>query len=118
MIILVCGGRDFHDLELLDATLTRVHLHSDTPIRLLIEGDCRGADRMARGWALTKGIHYATIPALWYFYGTSAGPKRNAVMLELPVDAGVAFPGGRGTADMVRKLKAKNIPVIEATAQP
>ena len=114
MIVLAFGGRDFDNFKLLDDTLTRVHLNSDTPITLLIEGDCRGADRMARGWALTKGIHYATIPALWQFYGTSAGPRRNAIMLELPIDAGVAFPGGRGTADMMRKLKAKRIPVIEA----
>ena len=50
----------------------------------------------------------------WKKYGKSAGCRRNALMLRdgCP-DFVVAFPGGRGTADMVKKAKAAGVRVIE-----
>ena len=46
--------------------------------------------------------------------GLSAGPARNQRMLdEGKPDAGIAFPGGPGTADMTRRLKEAGIPVWE-----
>lgn len=44
--------------------------------------------------------------------GKAAGPIRNQRMLdEGKPDLVVAFPGGRGTADMVRRAKAAGVPV-------
>ena len=48
MRVLVCGGRDFADKELLSRTLDdlrRAHV-----IDCLIEGNARGADRLLREW--------------------------------------------------------------------
>jgi hypothetical protein len=43
-------------------------------------------------------------PANWKVYGRAAGPIRNMKMLlEGKPDLVVAFPGGIGTADMVKK---------------
>ena len=43
-----------------------------------------------------------------------AGPERNARMLaEGRPDLVVAFPGGTGTADMVRRAKAAGVRVVE-----
>lgn len=45
-------------------------------------------------------------------YGKSAGPIRNQTMLDDgKPDLVLAFPGGRGTADMVAKAEKHGIPV-------
>ena len=47
-------------------------------------------------------------------YDANAGPRRNARMLaEGKPDLVVAFPGGRGTADMVSKARAAKVEVME-----
>ncbi len=49
--------------------------------------------------------------AKWETYGKAAGPIRNREMLlNLPALV-VAFPGGKGTADMVRQAERAGIPV-------
>jgi hypothetical protein len=49
----------------------------------------------------------------WDRYGLAAGPKRNQRMLdEYSPEFGVAFPGGRGTADMIRRLRAASVPLL------
>lgn len=66
---------------------------------------------MAREWARERGIHFATVPALWDFYGNPAGGKRNTAMLIIKPDYCLAMPGGTGTADMVDKCLDAGIPV-------
>jgi predicted Rossmann-fold nucleotide-binding protein len=109
--ILVCGGRNYRDEE-------RVYDQLDTlqeigGVSLIIEGGAHGADSLARRWAHDRGIHCVTMLALWDHYGPSAGPKRNAAMLLLQPDLVMAFPGGAGTADMVKKARERKIDVME-----
>lgn len=114
MKLLVCGGRDYADAEALDHVLELAFEHHGwTAARvILIEGGARGADRLARQWATANGVHCATVPALWASHGKAAGHQRNAAMLELlRPDYCIAFPGGAGTADMVRRCQAANVPV-------
>ncbi len=47
--LLVTGGRDFADRDLLYATLDR--LHAEHNIIVVIHGDAKGADRLAGEWA-------------------------------------------------------------------
>ena len=111
MIVLVCGGRYF-DGDV-DSTLDK--LHSEQRITRLVIGGCSGADALAWKWATKNGlpdilVHYAQ----WHLYGKAAGPLRNAEMLRLDKpDLVVAFPGGSGTADMVRKAQAAGVRVLE-----
>lgn len=112
MRILVCGGRDYADKDRVSAALDAVHRKHG--ITLLIEGGASGADACGLVWATNRRVPTKTIEANWAQYGRSAGPKRNQRMLdEGKPDAVVAFPGGRGTADMVRRAKMANIPVWE-----
>lgn len=112
MKILVCGGRDYADKERVARALDAVH--KKHRITLLIEGGASGADACGLVWAVTRRVATKTIEADWAKYGRSAGPKRNQRMLdEGKPDAVVAFPGGTGTADMVRRAKRANIPVWE-----
>ncbi len=54
------------------------------------------------------------IPADWDKFGKGAGPIRNQQMIdEGKPDLVVAFPGGTGTADMVKRAKKHGIEVIE-----
>lgn len=83
------------------------NIHAETPIGRLVQGGCEGTDELLDAWALSKGIDRATYPAYWDTFGRSAGPRRNSEMLskENP-DAVIAFPGGSGTADLVKKARA------------
>lgn len=112
--VLVCGGRDWTDEKAVHDFLTK--LHEERRIALVIEGGARGADHLARTWARKQGIPNKSFPAHWRVYGRAAGVIRNNTMLHSgKPDLVVAFPGGRGTADMVRRAKAAGVEVIEVT---
>lgn len=51
-------------------------------------------------------------PADWKRFGRAAGVLRNTAMLADRPELVIAFPGGKGTADMVRKAKAAGLEVI------
>lgn len=111
MKVLVCGDRFWEDRGFLEATLDALG-----PFDLLIEGEARGADTMAREWAISRGVPYKPFPANWDKYGKAAGPIRNQQMLdEGQPDLVVAFHNSldtsRGTKDMVKRANAAGIPV-------
>lgn len=109
--VLVCGGRDFKDSAFLQRELDKLNkLHS---FEVLIEGDARGADRLAGEWAVSRGIENLKFPADWKKHGRAAGPIRNQRMLEEgKPDLVVAFPGGRGTENMARQAGQRGLPVV------
>lgn len=113
MIVLVCGGRDYEDDDHVDRVLSAIH--AEQRISLIVHGDSRGADRCADRWGTSMGVHVARMPALWEAYGRGAGPRRNTAMLLLRVELVIAFPGGTGTADMVRQARRARIRVMEVT---
>jgi hypothetical protein len=111
--VLVCGGRDFDDTESMRDTLGRLH-GPFRQITAIIHGCAHGADTMAGAFARFAGIDEVRFPADWRVHGKAAGPRRNQQMLdEGKPDLVVAFPGGKGTADMVRRAKAAGVKVIE-----
>lgn len=110
--VLVCGGRDYRDHERVNAVLTK--LHREVGIDLIIQGGARGADELAFGWARAYGVPDEQYDADWENQGSFAGPARNTRMLnEGKPDLVIAFPGGRGTADMVRKARKAGVQVVE-----
>lgn len=140
MRVLVCGGRGYgevptwarpmspeHGRLLLKAHDEVCHLYEtldDLAPRptLIIHGAAKGADRHAKAWAESRGIEDLPFPADWYANGfgrldKSAGPRRNQKMIdEGKPDLVIAFPGGRGTADMTTRARAAGIEVIEVAA--
>lgn len=113
MIGLVCGGRDFDDIGFLIEFMDVQHaLRGFTHI---LHGNARGADTIADSWAMSRGIQPVRCPALWGYYGSkSAGPIRNGAMALLRPHIVIAFPGGSGTASMLRIAKERGIEIIEA----
>jgi len=89
-------------------------LQEEGPFECVIQGEARGADHLAALWALRSKIPLVCYPAEWSKHGKKAGPIRNKQMLEdgKPTIV-VAFPGGRGTANMVKQAKAAGVRVVE-----
>lgn len=113
MRLLVCGGRDYAEREHVYACLDR--LHAKRPVTLLIHGAAKGADSLAADWAKARGIEalpFPIAPEDWDRHGRNAGPMRNQTMLDKGTPEGVvAFPGGNGTADMVRRSQRAGLVV-------
>ena len=110
--VLVCGGRQFDDRDMLNAALDK--LHHERVFSLVISGGAPGADSLAEAWAKAAGVACKVYNADWETLGRKAGPIRNEQMLvEGRPDLVVAFPGGRGTAHMVRIAREAGIEVID-----
>lgn len=115
MRVLVCGGRDYNDAEAIFAALD--DFDDDTPVTEIIQGGAKGADSWAKLWAKSACVPCRTFAANWKRDGRKAGPIRNERMLVVgKPDVVIAFPGGRGTADCVRRARDFGIRVIEVHA--
>lgn len=113
MRILVCGGRDFRDWSLLWNTLDEL---ADEWLNYIevIHGDAAGADQGADIWCWCNDLIPTRYPADWKKHKYAAGPIRNKRMLEEgKPDLVIAFPGGKGTANMVKLAKEAGVEVRE-----
>ena len=107
--LLVCGGRGYDNWP-----VVRRELDANQPVAFLIHGGASGADRLAGKWADVNGVPTIVFPANWR-QGKKAGPMRNQLMIdEGKPDLVIAFPGGRGTDDMVRRARAAGVHVVQA----
>lgn len=134
MRILVCGGRTYGKVikredpaDVLRArkeatkvreTLERVCAGPFRPDETftLIHGAAAGADKVAAAVAIELGWAIESFKAQWMRWGTAAGPIRNRAMIDRgKPDLVIAFPGGRGTEDMVTRAERAGIPVRRVT---
>jgi hypothetical protein len=109
MKLLVCGGRHYGDRARIANVLEKIIGNES----ILIHGGAQGADSLCGAWAESQGINVAVVRAYWSTHGKSAGHLRNTAMLMLQPDFCVAFPGGPGTANMVRQCREAGVPVME-----
>lgn len=111
MRILFCGDRNWTDKQTI---LLAMKFWKPS---LVIEGEARGADIMARECAQELNIPFIPFPAQWKTLGRRAGPIRNQQMLDegLP-DMVLAFHNNidksKGTKDMVTRANLAGIRVI------
>ena len=87
---------------------------------------------MGGQWAVSQDVPVRAMPADWSDlshpgavirtsrygqYDARAGHRRNQSMLdEAAPDYAIAFPGGTGTADMVRRIIAARLPLWDLRA--
>lgn len=101
------------------------------PVERLLEGGATGIDSLTRTWAYHHMLRVETHRADWRklhecsdckHTGKGAGPCRNRRLVQrvqlLVAQLGapalcLAFPGGAGTADCVRRARAAGIRVVE-----
>jgi hypothetical protein len=101
MRILICGDRNWNDLQKVYDTLKEY-----PNVEYVIEGEARGADTCGKIAAEMLDIPVLKFPADWTKYGKSAGPIRNHQMLiEGKPDLILAFHddilNSKGTKNMV-----------------
>ena len=114
--ILVCGGRDFDDRNLLFEVLDGVVKGKDDVE--IVSGHAKGADTLAEEYAAENGIILSVFAPDWKKYGKAAGTMRNKDMLdyiseEEPVV--VAFWNGKskGTENSIETARKMGIePII------
>lgn len=108
--VIVCGGRDFDDYQLMERQLDSILSKKLKSSKVVIVSGCaRGADSLAIKYATTHNLSVLKFPADWETNGRAAGFIRNGEMLKV-AHAVVAFPGGNGTRDMVSKATQAKIP--------
>lgn len=108
-IVLVTGGRDYSDRACVWATLDSIA--SYYPGFALVQGGARGADALAKRWAIEHGHPCFTCDANWDYYAKRAGGIRNGWMATFMRPSFlVHFPGGSGTTDMIKRARALDIP--------
>jgi len=132
LVIAAGGGRDLSwpqqrvAAELLARSSGRL-------VHLLLHGGARGADAAIGRAAQQLGWSALVMPAQWQLHGRAAGPIRNRALLEQALARAVAhsspgcltsvlvvaFPGGAGTASLVREARrmASRSPVPISVAE-
>lgn len=107
--VIVTGGRDFSDEEAVFATMDRINPD------VVIQGECPkgGADRLVKQWCRLRRKPCIGMEAWFDTMGKAAGPIRNGWMIKFnqPIAGVVAFPGDRGTRDMVAQADAAGLKV-------
>jgi hypothetical protein len=126
MKVIIAGGRDFLDYELLKVAIK----DSCLEITEVVCGEAKGADLLGRRWAEENNIPIASFPAKWkdlsgedgypvktnHRYGNSynacAGHNRNIMMAKY-ADELIAFWDGksRGTMHMIATATKENLNV-------
>ncbi len=110
MKVVVSGGREWTNEKIIGERLEK--LPKDT---IIIQGECRGADLIARKIALSLGLDVVGFPANWVKYDKVAGPKRNIKMLNTCPDLLIAFHDdlslSRGTKHIVNEARKRGIEV-------
>lgn len=106
--VLVCGGRDYRNKEAVYRELDALR----GIMSALICGGAPGADTIAWDWGWSRNFHCERFFADWKANGRAAGPIRNQRMIDEGKPTLVlAFSGGRGTADMIRRAEDAGIEV-------
>ena len=109
--IIVCGGRGYTDRQRIREVLDEYMPPAPFDEPTIVHGAARGADLTAADVALREGFWVEAHPARWKRDGKAAGPLRNEEMARLGADLCIAFPGGAGTEDMIRRCINHGIPV-------
>ena len=119
MVVIVTGSRDWEDYDTLRSYMDHVSYINGTKFSVIIHGDCKGVDQLARQYAAEQGINVVAFPADWTL-GNKAGPIRNQEMINwaltrytnaLTEVICIAFPlpSSKGTWDCIRRCERAKI---------
>lgn len=105
MKVIIAGGRDINDYELLKSVIGHA-IKSGFVIDTVISGGARGVDKMGERWAAENGKLLQVFPADWNKFGKAAGPIRNIEMSKV-ADGLIAIrkDGSKGTAHMISVME-------------
>lgn len=114
-LIVVTGGRNYSNRDAARMALGNAEWRNGNPLEevMVLSGGANGLDSLALEWAFDASVNAIRMPAQWIRHGRKAGMLRNQAMIELSRTFWrdgwcvlyIGFPGGVGTADMVRRMK-------------
>lgn len=85
----------------------------------VLHGKAQGVDTAADFWAVHNFLPIKEYPANWDAHGKQAGPIRNKQMLDKEnPDIIIAFPGGKGTENMVTQARKRGFTVRRIKYEP
>lgn len=108
--IIIAGGRDFNDYELLKNSVIEIITDKTVfpDLVVIVSGMARGADILGIKFANEMGLKIARFPADWSNFGKRAGYVRNIEMAKFAVEDDndgflIAFWNGKskGTKHMI-----------------
>ena len=112
MKVIIAGGRDFvpSDSNYIELTALLLEIKASE----VVCGMATGADTFGASIGKKLGLPIKEFPAEWFKYGRSAGPKRNKEMAQY-ADVLIAYPGGRGTANMKKEAEKAGLKILSLT---
>ena len=110
MKVIIAGGRDFDDYNMLKAACNWA-LSKLINIEI-VSGGAKGADSLGEKYASESGYSCKTFPADWEKYGRAAGYKRNSEMAKY-ANCLIAFWDGKskGTQHMINIAKNNGLQI-------
>lgn len=96
--------------DVIKAALERMEWTAD----MILSGHCSGVDCCGEHWAEVRDIHVAMLPALWNVFGSPHAAHMRNQSLALLCDAAIVIPhpDGRGTQDLMRRLRTEHKPHV------
>ena len=114
--VIIAGGRDFNDFDMLKSTVDKLLKYVDKSKNdiIIVSGKAKGADSLGEKYAKINNLKVESHPANWDVYGKSAGYRRNAEMAKSVSESQgmlIAFwdEKSRGTKNMIEISKRYNI---------
>lgn len=91
-VVVVTGSRYYSDFDTINKEIESITPIIENKKYFLLHGGCTGADQLAGNYASGK-THISVIEckADWERYGKSAGPRRNAEMMEMAKSLSVQY---------------------------
>jgi predicted Rossmann fold nucleotide-binding protein DprA/Smf involved in DNA uptake len=114
MKIIIAGGREFKDYDILSKMCDSHFMFNKYPIDEIeiVSGMARGADKLGEKYATEKGYTITPFPADWKNLGISAGHIRNEEMAKYG-DVLIAFwdSESTGTKNMIETARKYGLKV-------
>lgn len=110
MKVIIAGGREFNNYELLKRKCDSILSKTDSPE--IVSGKVKGADSLGELYAKENKLKVHEFSANWNMHGRAAGPIRNEEMGKFS-DSLIAFWDGKskGTKHMIDYMKSLGKPV-------
>jgi hypothetical protein len=111
--VIIAGGRDFNDWELLRMKVSYYLLQLEPSEVEIVSGCCGGADQLGEEYSILYGYPLKEFEADWKKYGKAAGPIRNKQMAEYATHL-IAFWNWKsdGTRDMIKQATEAGLKII------
>jgi len=111
MKVIIAGGRNFNDYDLLKAELNLILcirvMREDL---VIVSGGAKGADALGERYAKEHNVPVKIFKADWNKHGKSAGPIRNFEMAKYAEGCIVFWDGkSKGTANMIQVARNNSL---------